>query len=198
LVAKGYTQTYNIDYEETFAPVAKMNTVRTLISCAVNFGWNMHQLDVKNAFLHGDLKEEVYMELPPGFDNEQVAGKVCRLKRSLYGLKQSPRAWFDRFSKIMIKEDYLQSNADHTMFIRRKEGKLCVLIVYVDDIVLIGDDTVEMVRIKGSLAIEFEIKDLGPLRYFLGIEVANSPNGIFLSQQKYILELLHETVMLGC
>jgi Reverse transcriptase (RNA-dependent DNA polymerase) len=198
LVAKGYTQTYGIDYEETFAPVAKMNTVRTLISCVVNFGWNIHQLDVKNAFLHGDLKEEVYMELPPGFDNEQVAGKVCRLKRSLYGLKQSPRAWFDRFSKTMIKEGYLQSNADHTMFIRRKRGKLCVLIVYVDDIVLTGNDIVEMKRIKSSLATEFEMKDLGPLHYFLGIEVVSSPNGIFLSQQKYVLELLHETGMLGC
>jgi Reverse transcriptase (RNA-dependent DNA polymerase) len=120
LVAKGYTQTYGIDYEEIFAPVAKMNTVHTLISCAVNFRWNIHQLDVNNAFLHGDLKEEVYMELPPGFDNEQVAGKVCRLKRSLYGLKQSPGTWFDRFSKAMIKEGYLQSNADHTIFIRRK------------------------------------------------------------------------------
>jgi Reverse transcriptase (RNA-dependent DNA polymerase) len=92
LVVKGYIQTYGIDYEETFASMAKMNTIRTLISCAVNFGWNIHQLDVKNVFLHGDLKEEVYMELPPGFVNDKVAGKVCRLKRSLYGLKQSPRA----------------------------------------------------------------------------------------------------------
>jgi Reverse transcriptase (RNA-dependent DNA polymerase) len=98
----------------------------------------------------------------------------------------------------MIKEDYLQSNADHTIFIRRKEEKLCVLIVYVDDIVLTGNDTVEMMRIKGSLTTEFEIKDLGPLRYFLGIKVVSSPNGIFLSQQKYVLELLHETWMLGC
>jgi Reverse transcriptase (RNA-dependent DNA polymerase) len=90
LVAKGYTQTYGVDYEEIFAPVAKMNTVRTLISCAVNFGWDLFQLDVKNVFLHGDLKEEVYMEISPGFENEQLKGKVCRLKRSLYGLKQSP------------------------------------------------------------------------------------------------------------
>jgi Reverse transcriptase (RNA-dependent DNA polymerase) len=92
LVAKGYTQTYGVDYEETFAPVAKMNTIRTLISCAVNSRWDLCQLDVKNVFLHRDLKEEVYMEIPPGFQNEQLKGKVCLLKRSLYGLKQSPRA----------------------------------------------------------------------------------------------------------
>jgi Reverse transcriptase (RNA-dependent DNA polymerase) len=85
LVAKSYTQTYGVDYEETFAPVEKMNIVRTLISCAVNSGWDLCQLDVKNAFLHGDLKEEVYMEIPPGFQNEQLKGKVCRLKRSCMG-----------------------------------------------------------------------------------------------------------------
>jgi hypothetical protein len=90
LVAKGYSQTYGIDYDETFAPVAKMNTVRTLISCAANFGWPLYQLDVKNTFLHGDLREEVYMEIPPGFGTSQTHGKVLRLKKSLYGLKQSP------------------------------------------------------------------------------------------------------------
>lgn len=84
LVARGYSQTYGIDYDETFAPVAKMNTVRILISCAANFGWPLHQLDVKNAFLHGDLKEEVYMELPPGFATSETVGKVCRLKLSLH------------------------------------------------------------------------------------------------------------------
>jgi Reverse transcriptase (RNA-dependent DNA polymerase) len=90
LVVKGYIQTYGVDYEETFVPVAKMNTVKTFISCVVNFGWDLFQLDVKNTFLHGDLKEEVYMEILPGFGNEQLKGKVCRLKRSLYVLKQSP------------------------------------------------------------------------------------------------------------
>src|SRR5436190_4681352 len=91
LVAKDYSQTYGIDYDETFAPVAKMNTVRTLVSCAVNKGLPLHQLDVKNAFLHGDLQEEVYMELSPGFGTPQMNGKVCKLKKSLHGLKQFPR-----------------------------------------------------------------------------------------------------------
>ena len=106
LVARGYSQTYGIDYDETFAPVAKMSTVRTLISCAANFGWPLHQLDVKNAFLHGDLKEEVYMEIPPGYSNFEIAGKICKLKKSLYGLKQSPRAWFDRFRRSLCSMSY--------------------------------------------------------------------------------------------
>jgi hypothetical protein len=97
LVAKGYNQIYAIDYDETFAPVAKMGTVRTLISYAINFGWPLHQLDVKNIFLHRDLEEEVYMKIPPGFINNQTLGKICKLKKSLFGLKWSPRAWFDRF-----------------------------------------------------------------------------------------------------
>ena len=102
LVAKGYTQTYGIDYEETFAPVAKMNTIRTLISCASNFDWSLHQLDVKNAFLHGELQEEIYMNIPPGFNTAKTEGKVLKLHRSLYGLKQSPWAWVDRFHRAVI------------------------------------------------------------------------------------------------
>ena len=198
LVAKGFTQTHGVDYHETFAPVAKMNSIRVLLSCAANLDWDLHQFDVKNAFLHGDLEEEVYMEIPPGFNNEQSQGKVCRLKKALYGLKQSPRAWFDKFSNAMISFGYQQSNSDHTLFIKRKEGKLTLLIVYVDDIVMTGDDREEMTRLKKLLAQEFEIKDLGKLQYFLGIEVAQSKRGIFISQRKYILDLLKETGMTGC
>ncbi|CAL5418427.1 unnamed protein product [Camellia sinensis] len=198
LVAKGFTQTYGIDYQETFAPVAKMNSIRAILSCAANLGWPLQQLDVKNAFLHGDLEEEVYMDIPPGFSSQSTVGKVCRLKKALYGLKQSPRAWFDRFLKAMLRFGYKQSNADHTMFVKRHANKVTVLIVYVDDIVVTGNDEEEVTHLKMLLAKEFEIKDLGSLRYFLGIEVARSDKGIFLSQRKYILDLLEETGMLGC
>ncbi|KAJ7954402.1 Retrovirus-related Pol polyprotein from transposon TNT 1-94 [Quillaja saponaria] len=198
LVARGFTQTYGVDYQETFAPVAKMNSIRVLISCAANLGWDLQQLDVKNAFLHGDLAEEVYMEIPLGFSCQKTEGKVCKLKKSLYGLKQSPRAWFDRFQKAMISFGYQQSNADHTMFVKHCHGRITILIVYVDDIVVTGDNPAEVSKLKSHLAKEFEIKDLGKLCYFLGIEVAHSDRGIFLSQRQYVLDLLEETGMLGC
>ncbi|CAJ2655096.1 unnamed protein product [Trifolium pratense] len=169
LVAKGFTQTYGIDYSETFAPVAKLNTVRILLSLVANLDWPLHQLDVKNAFLNGDLEEEVYMDIPPGFE-DKFGSNVCKLNKSLYGLKQSPRAWFEKFTYSMKKQGYIQGQADHTLFTKfSQDGKIAVLIVYVDDIVLTGDDIVEMARVKEKLALDFEIKDLGSMRYFLGM-----------------------------
>jgi len=198
LVAKGYSQTYGVDYDETFAPVAKMNTIRTIISIAANHGWKLFQLDVKNAFLHGDLEEEVYMEIPPGFNSRETEGKVCKLKKSLYGLKQSPRAWFGRFRNEVCSMGYRQSNADHTLFFKHNYDKITILVVYVDDIVITGDDDKEILCLKRALARSFEVKDLGYLHYFLGIEVAYGAQGIYLSQRKYVLDLLKETSMLNC
>jgi hypothetical protein len=199
LVAKGYTQTYGIDYTETFAPVAKINTVRVLLSLAANLDWPLQQFDVKNAFLHGELSEEVYMDLPPGCMIPEIhSQKVCRLKKSLYGLKQSPRAWFGRFTKSMIDFGYHQSNSDHTLFLKRKQDKITTLIVYVDDMVVTGNDPEERKNLQNYLSKEFEMKDLGPLKYFLGIEVSRSRKGIFLSQRKYTLDLLQETGMSAC
>ncbi|RVW18846.1 Retrovirus-related Pol polyprotein from transposon RE1 [Vitis vinifera] len=198
LVAKGFTQNYGIDYLETFAPVAKLNTMRVLLSIAANLDWPLQQLDVNNAFLNGNLEEEVYMDPPPGFD-EHFGSKVCKIKKSLYGLKKSPRAWFERFTQFVKNQGYVQAQSDHTMFIKHSnDGKIAILIVYVDDIILIGDHVTEMDRLKKSLALEFEIKDLGSLRYFLGMEVARSKRGIVVSQRKYILDLLKETGMSGC
>jgi hypothetical protein len=198
LVAKGYSQTYGIDYDEIFAPVTKMSTVRTIISCAVNFGWPLHQLDVKNAFVHEDLEEEIYMKIPSGFANNQTMGKVRKLKESLYGLKQSPHAWFDRFRQAMCDMGYSQCNGDHTVFYRHNGSCITILVVYVDDIVITGDDVEGIGSLKERLGRDFEVNDLGPLRYFLGIEIARSFKGIVLFQRKYVLDLLAETWIIGC
>ncbi|KAH9752394.1 retrovirus-related pol polyprotein from transposon RE1 [Citrus sinensis] len=199
LVAKGYTQTYGIDYTDTFAPVAKINTIRILLSLAVNLDWPVQQFDVKNAFLHGDLFEEIYMDLPPGCSGpERLNQKVCKLKKSLYGLKQSPRAWFGKFTKAMVRFGYNQSNSDHTLFIKKRQGKITALIVYVDDMVVTGNDEEETEALQKYLSREFEMNDLGALKYFLGIEVSRSKGEIFLSQRKYALDLLYETGMTAC
>jgi hypothetical protein len=138
------------------------------------------------------------MDIPPGFELSEHTGKVLRLRRSLYGLKQSPRAWFDRFRQAMLKRGFHQSNADHTLFYKHGDNKVAILIVYVDDIVITGDNQKEIDDLKRHLAQEFEVKDLGHLRYFLGIEVSRGSKGIFLSQRKYTLDLLRETGMHGC
>ena len=157
---------------------------------------------MKNAFLHGDLQEEVYMELPLGFGTPQTNEKVCKLKKSLYGLKQSPRAWFDRFRRAVCNQGYKQCNTDHTVLYKHavKNSKTVgtILTVYVDDIVITGDNTEEIINLKKKFGKEFEVKDLGQMRYFLGIEVARTKEGICLSQWKYALDLLTETGMIGC
>lgn len=130
-MAKGYTQTYGIDYSETFSPVARIDAIRVLFSIAANKNWRLHQFDVKNAFLHGDLEEEVYMEPPPGFSAGFKEKEMCRLKRALYGLKQSPRAWFGRFTGVMKQDGHQQSNADHTLFVKRRNGLVTCLIICV-------------------------------------------------------------------
>ena len=121
LVAKGFTQTYGIDYQEMLTPIVKINSIQVLLSLAMNSNWPLHQLDVKNAFLNGDLEEEVFMSLPAGFEERLGVDKVCRLRKSLYGLKQSPRAWFECFGKAVIHHEYCQSQADHTMFYKHSK-----------------------------------------------------------------------------
>ena len=122
-----------------------------------------------------------------------TTGKVCKLLKALYGLKQSPKSWFERFSKAITTLSFHHSNVDHTMFLKNKRGKATVLIVYVDDTVVTENNLDKVERLKAYLRIEFEIKDLGKLKYFLGIKVARSNKGIFLSQRKYVLDLLKET-----
>nr|GEY67697.1 putative ribonuclease H-like domain-containing protein [Tanacetum cinerariifolium] len=145
-----------------------------------------------------ELKEEVYMEAPSGFSENFKPGEVCRLKKSLYGLKQSPRAWFGRFTMVMKKYGFKHSNSDHTLFLKRRGNLITCLIIYVDDMIITGNDKEEIAKLRKSLFTEFEMKDLGKLKYFLGIEVLRSKRGIFMCQKNYILDLLAETGMVDC
>uniref|UniRef100_A0A2N9IR39 Fibronectin type III-like domain-containing protein n=1 Tax=Fagus sylvatica TaxID=28930 RepID=A0A2N9IR39_FAGSY len=195
LVAKGFTQTYGLDYTETFSPVAKLNSIRIIISLAANLDWPLHQLDVKNVFLHGDLNETVYMAQPPGFESK--GEYVCHLKKSIYGLKQSPRAWFDKFSKAVVSHGMTRSQADHSIFFKKTKTGIVILVVYVDDIVITGSDKEGIQILIDHLSSSFLTKYLGKLHYFLGIEVARSKAGISLSQRKYTLDILQDTGYLG-
>jgi hypothetical protein len=196
LVAKGYNQREGLDYTETFAPVAKMVTVRTLLAIAASCGWHLHQLDVNNAFLHGDLSEEVFTQLPPGFGRKGET-RVCKLNKSLYGLKQASRQWYAKLSSTLVIAGYKQSKADYSLFVRTHKDGITIVLVYVDDIIVVGNNLKQIQELKTYLGNCFKLKDLGVLKYFLGIEVACSAQGIFLSQRKYALEILEETGFLG-
>ncbi|CAM8977134.1 unnamed protein product [Rhodiola kirilowii] len=199
LVAKGFTQEEGLDYNETFAPVVKIPTVRMVLALAASKEWPLYQLDVDNAFLHGDLQEEVYMTIPPGyFQKEKQMRMVCKLNKSLYGLKQAPRQWFSKFADSLFSYGFTQSPNDHSLFTLNKGNEFIILLVYVDDIVMTGTSIPLISAIKAFIHAEFRIKDLGLLKYFLGIEVARSSSGIFINQRKYALDLLTETGLLGC
>ncbi|KAK4406515.1 Retrovirus-related Pol polyprotein from transposon RE1 [Sesamum angolense] len=198
LVAKGFTQTYGVDYFETFSPVARLNSIRVLFSLAVNLNWPMYQIDIKNAFLYGDLNETVYMEQPPGFVAQgEKQRMVCKLKKAIYGLKQSPRAWFDKFSRIIGEFGFSRCQADHSVFVQTTKTGMVVLAVYVDDILITGSDIDGIEEAKTYLQKHFVTKDLGRTRYFLGIEIAHSKHGVSLSQRKYACDLLQEAGLLG-
>ena len=197
-MARGFTQVYGDNYTDTFAPVAKLHTVRVLLSLATNLSWDLWQMDVKNAFLQGELEEEVYMTPPPGLESRFQPGKVLRLRKAIYGLKQSPRAWYHKLSHTLRDKGFKKSEADHTLFTLRGPNGIVVVLIYVDDIIISGNDKDGISATKSYLHSVFDIKDLGELKYFLGIEICRSPEGLFLSQRKYTLDLLVETGMGDC
>lgn len=196
LVAKGYTQTEGIDFFDTFSPVVKMATVRMIIALAAIKNWHIQQLDVNNAFLHGELQEEVYMSIPQGVLNVPP-NKVCRLLKSLYGLKQASRKWYERLSNLLLSLGFKQAHSDHSLFTNITTTSYTALLIYVDDIVLVGDSFSELSKVKQVLDNSFGIKDLGNLKFFLGLEAAHSSKGIALTQRQYCLNLLQDSGTLG-
>ncbi|XP_074347279.1 uncharacterized protein LOC141686120 [Apium graveolens] len=206
LVALGYKQKYGEDYFKTYALVAKMTTVRALLAVAAMEDWITLQMDVSNAFLHGELNETIYMKMPQGYfykgcriNSQSIAtlnaennNLVCRLKKSLYGLKQSPRLWFHKLSQTLLNLGYIQSKSDHSLFVFHTESKITLVLVYVDDLLICGNCDAQINYLKQMLSSSFHMKDLGPVHYFLVIEIDRSKVGFFLSQKKYTADILQK------
>jgi hypothetical protein len=197
LVAKGFDQCCGIDYTETFSPVIKPSTIRIILSLAVHFEWSIRQLDVSNAFLHGSLVEEVYMEQPQGFCAKGKSDLVCRLHKAIYGLKQAPRAWFTRLSTFLLDIGFTASLVDTSLFIYLSGNVKLYMLIYVDDIILTGTHASVISSLITRMQQEFPLKDLGPLNFFLGIQVTRTHSGLHLCQAKYITDLLARTHMDG-
>lgn len=192
-MTKGFEQQAGIDYTETFSPVIKLATIRLLLALAVNFDWPIRQLDISNAFLHGLLTGEVYMEQPPGFVDKSHPKFVCKLHKAIYGLKQPPRAWYTRLSQFLLNLGFTASLVDTSLFLHINGSLKIFLLIYVDDIIVTGTHLHVISVLITRMQQEFPVKDLGPLSYFLGIQVTRTPTGLRLCQSKYVADILTRT-----
>lgn len=199
LVAKGYTQQEGVDFFETFSPVAKLTSVKIVLALAAVNQWHLEQLDINNAFLNGDLSEEVYMDLPLGysFNKDTTTKLVCKLHKSLYGLRQASRQWYSKFSHSVLDFGFTQSKSDYALFTKGTGSSFVALLVYVDDSIIVGPTQSIIESLKTSLKTHFKLKELGHLKYFLGLEIARSTKGIYLFQRQYALQLLEDTGLLA-
>ena len=183
-MAKGFRQQEGVDFEEIFSPVVKMTTLRCVLALATQFDMELVQMDVKAAFLHGDLQEEIYMQQPEGFEEKGKEGLVCKLKKSLYGLKQAPREWYHKFHLFMLSQSYQRSDTDHCLYTKRaKDGSLLILILYVDDMLIAGTNIDEIASLKSKLNATFDMKDLGNANHILGMRIVQNKDKkvLFLS-----------------
>ena len=198
LVAKGYRQKAGIDYDEVFAPVARMETIRLLISLAAHNGWSIYQMDVKSAFLNGVLEEEVFVEQPLGFVKRGMEGKVLKLRKALYGLKQAPRAWNTRIDSYLKSSGFEQCPHEHAIYVKKEHGSILIVALYVDDLIFMSNNDGLKLEFKEVMKKEFEMTDLGLMRYFLGLEVRQMENGIFVCQKKYAGDLMKKYKLGKC
>jgi hypothetical protein len=192
LVVKGFQQKEGIDFTDIFSPVVKLNTIRSVLSIVAAEGLHLEQLDVKTAFLHGDLDEEIYMQQPEGFSVKGKEKLVCRLTKSLYGLKQAPRQWYKKFDGFMQRHGYNKCNADHCCYFKRFESSYIILLLYVDDMLVAGPDMDEIQMLKKQLSREFDMKDLGAAKQILGMRINRDKQKgtLQLSQEEYIDRIL--------
>jgi hypothetical protein len=195
LVAKGFEQQAGIDYIDTFSPVIKPATIWLLLALAVNFDWPIRQLDISNAFLHGSLTEDVYMEQPQGFVDKAHPNLVCKLHKAIYGLKQAPRAWYTRLSQFLLDLGFIASLVDTALFLHISVHVKVFLLIYVDNIIVIGTHPHVINALITRMQHKFPVKDLGPLSYFLGIQVTRTSTGLHLCQAKYVADILTRTHM---
>lgn len=201
-VTKGYTQKEGQDYNDTFSSVAKMATVKLLLKISATKKWSLTQLDVSNAFLNGDLEEEIYMKIPEGYAERKGVvfppGTVLKHNKSIYGLKQASRQWFKKFSAVLLTLGLTKAHGDHSLFVRQRKDDFVVVLVYVDDIIIASTCDAATEELIIGLKNCFKPRELGPLRYFLGLEIARSSTGISICQRKYALDILTDTGMLDC
>src|ERR1043165_5730093 len=198
LVAKGYVQQEGIDYNEVFAPVARIETIRLLLALAAQKGWQVHHLDVKSTFLHGELKEDVYVSQPDGFIKKGKENLVYKLKKALYGLKQAPRAWNIRLNSILKEIGFIRCPQEQAVYKRTSKQSTIIIGVYVDDIIVTGSSIKDISSFKKEMQGKFEMSDLGPLTYYLGIEVSQTQGKIQLKQSAYAKKVVKEARLEDC
>ncbi|GKV31573.1 hypothetical protein SLEP1_g40251 [Rubroshorea leprosula] len=198
LVAKGYKQQHGIDYEEVFAPVARLETIRLIISLVAQNQWKIFQMDVKSAFLNGSLEEEVYVQQPLGYVVKGEENKVLKLKKALYGLKQAPRAWNCRIDRYFQENGFVKCPYEYALYVKVGNGGILIVCLYVDDLIFTGNNPSMFEEFKRAMSNEFEMTDIGLMSYYLGIEVKQMEEGIFISQENYAREVLKRFNMSNC
>jgi hypothetical protein len=195
LVAQGFSQKEGIDYEETFAPVARLEAIRILLTFSVAKGFKLHQMDVKSAFLNVVLEEEVHVRQPQGFESEKYPHRVYKLRKALYGLKQAPTAWYGRLRGFLFERGFEMGKVDQTLFLLKQGGDILIVQVYVNDIVFGGSSNSFVARFADDMIMEFEMSMMGELQSFLGLQIKQSKEGTFVHQAKYTKDILRKFKM---